>query len=168
MGYSAFFLFKRNESAPANKLLIVLEHFCMEQKLIFESYDAENNTNFDRNQPTRHTLITISDGPFADNSKQLAFDIHDENLDKGPFYGILLVDFEWSDSSQVYFRAVNSSYSIYGREDLLLEVAYGLLKAYPDACLWTEQEWLYTLTDIERIKNLPFNESWCYTNPKNW
>lgn len=32
--------------------------------------------------------------------------------------------------------------------------------------LWVEEEWFYTLEDIDNITNMPYMSDWCYKDPR--
>lgn len=36
------------------------------------------------------------------------------------------------------------------------------LKKYPTAKIWVEEDWFYTLEDLEKILSNPFDNEWCY------
>ena len=46
---------------------------------------------------------------------------------------------------------------------------FAIVLKYPEAKLWIEEDWFYTLEDLKKIeKNKPFDMDWCYKNPKDF
>ncbi|MCT1398469.1 hypothetical protein M4D81_05555 [Paenibacillus sp. p3-SID867] len=156
MGISAFLLFKRGDSAPVNDLLRDLKKICIEEKLFFDS-DEET---YDSEGTLKYTRVYISDLPFRENySRTLCFSVYDEP------YEYQFVSFEWDDTQNEYFKAVVSD-DFDDNEDLLLRFSHAILKVHPTAKIWVEEEWFYTLEDLENITNMPYMSDWCYKNPR--
>jgi len=156
MGMSSFLLFKRGESAPANDLLRDLNKICIEENLFFdcdeETYDSEGTL--------KYTRVYISDLPFSENySRTLCFSVYDEP------YEYQLVSFNWDDTKHEYFKAVVSD-DFDDNEDLLLRLSHAILKIYPTAKIWVEEEWFYTLEELDNITNMPHTNDWCYKDPR--
>lgn len=72
--------------------------------------------------------------------------------------------FDWFDKSINFFEIITIDF-FDQNEDLLFKVVYELLKLYPDAKLWMEQDWFYTLEDFEKLEKDTFNLEWCYNKP---
>lgn len=36
----------------------------------------------------------------------------------------------------------------------------------PDAKVWIEEDWFYSLEDMKKIKS-SYNDNWCYIDPKS-
>ncbi|MBO2945986.1 hypothetical protein JJQ72_18565 [Paenibacillus sp. F411] len=156
MGMSSFLLFKRGESNPANDLLRDLNKICVEENLFFDS-DEES---FDSDGALKYTRVYISDLPFReDYSRTLSFSVYDEP------YEYQLVSFNWDDTNNEYFKAVVSD-DFDDNEDLLLRFFHAILKIYPTSKIWIEEEWFYTLEDLDNITNMPYMSDWCYKDPR--
>ena len=156
MGMSSFLLFKRGESASANDLLGDLNKVCIEENLFFES-DEET---YDSEGTLKYTRVYISDLPFNENySRTLSFSVYDDP------YEYQLVRFKWDDTKNEYFKAVVSD-DFDDNEDLLLRFSHAILKIYPTAKLWVEEECFYTLEDLDNITNMPYMSDWCYKDPR--
>ena len=52
-------------------------------------------------------------------------------------------------------------------ETIAFKFVYEFLKLNPNNCLWTEYDWVYTLSDMEKLKQRPFDPDWCYKDPRN-
>ncbi|MGG4553958.1 hypothetical protein [Paenibacillus humicus] len=157
MGISAFVLFRHGESISASELLINIREVCTTYGLYFsKDYDE-----YDETGKLKSCSIYFSDIPFEDNySRQISWNLYDEP------YKYQIVDFNWDESKNQYFKAMVSE-DFYENEDLLFKILYGLLKVYPSAKIWIEDNWFYTIEDLENIKNRPFDDEWCYKNPRD-
>lgn len=156
MGTSTFFLFKRSESVPVDDLLRAFNKICIEEKLFFDNDPLE----YDNDGKLKYTRVWINDKPFkVSPSRQICFNMYDEP------YEFQVVDFKWDDTKTEYFRAIISE-DFYENEDLLLRICHALLKIYPTAKIWIEEDWFYTLEDLDKITKMPFSDDWCYRNPK--
>lgn len=156
MGISSFLLFKRGESTPANDLLRNLNNICIEENLFFDSDEETYNSE----GTLKYTRVYISDIPFRENySRPLCFSVYDEP------YEYQIVSFKWDDTNNEYFKAVVSD-DFDDNEDLLLRFSHAILKIYPTAKIWVEEEWFYTLEDLDNITNMPYKNDWCYKDPR--
>lgn len=156
MGMSATILFKKGHSAEINKLLLHLNRIC-DREGWFYSHDLKK---YDDMQKLKYCEFCLSDTPLKDSyDRQLCFGIADEP------YPFKLVNFDWDSTGNEYFKTVVSN-DFDDNEDLLFQVLLALLSEFPDAKVWIEEDWFYTLDDLERIKN-SYNNSWCYTDPRD-
>ena len=131
----------------------------MENKLYFDNhYERFNDAG-----ELIFSSIYVSDIPFSeDGFRALPWNLYDKSND----YFLQSLNFEWDMSHTEYFKAIISE-DFYEYEDLLFKVVYEILKLYPSAKLWIEYDWLYTLEDLEKIASRPYDNSWCYKNPKS-
>lgn len=158
MGITCSMLVKEGSNINATNLYIALEKVCSYENLII----GVNISEADENDTIKLIRTNISDVSFDKNpSRQLCVDIFDEP------YKFRYNSFEWFDESISFFEAITID-CFDGNEDLLFRVAYGLLKQYPKAKLWIEDDWFYTLGDLDLINNKPFDNEWCYKNLKNF
>lgn len=97
--------------------------------------------------------------PFeASYSRQLCFSVYDEP------YEYQTIDFKWDETHNKYFKAMISD-DFYENEDLLLRFVHSAISVYPNAKIWTEEDWFYTFEDLDRIVKDPNNTEWCYKKP---
>lgn len=158
MGISTFVLFRQGESIPASDLLLNIREVCTNYGLYF----SNNHKEYDETGKLKFCSIYFSDIPFEDNySRQISWNLYDEP------YNFQTVNFDWDDSKIQYFKALVSE-DFYENEDLLFKILYGLLNIYTYAKIWIEDNWFYTLKDLEKIKNKPFDTEWCYKNPRDF
>lgn len=157
MGMSSFLLFKCGESIPANELLRKISDICIQENLFFDSDEETYNGE----GKLKYTRVYISDKPFREYfSRTLSFSVYDEP------YEYQIVNFKWDDTSNEYFKAIVSD-DFYENEDLLLRFSHAILKIYPSAKIWVEEEWFYTLENLDIVTGMPYDNDWCYKNPKN-
>ncbi|MDT0121065.1 hypothetical protein Q9R46_00305 [Paenibacillus sp. RRE4] len=156
MGMSSFIVFKQGESKSANSLLSTIKNICIKENLFFDSDDEK----YDIEGVLKYTRIYISDKPFKeDYSRTISFSLYDEP------YDFQIVNFDWDNMQNEYFKAIVSD-DFDENEDLLFQFLFALLNEISDAKVWIEEDWFYTLEDLERIKD-SYNNSWCYTDPKD-
>ncbi|MDS0527712.1 hypothetical protein NNC19_18645 [Clostridium sp. SHJSY1] len=55
--------------------------------------------------------------------------------------------------------------NVIDNEKIVFKFVYEYLKLNPQDFFWVEDDWVYTLKDMEQLSKLPFNENWCYKNP---
>lgn len=156
MGISSFLLFGCGESTPANDLLRNLNEICIKENLFFDSDEQTYNSE----ELLKYSRVYISDIPFRENySRPLCFSVYDEP------YEYQIVSFKWDGTNNEYFKAVVSD-DFDDNEDLLLRFFHAVLKIYPTAKIWVEEEWFYTLEDLDNIINIPYKNDWCYKDPR--
>lgn len=156
MGMSSFLLFNCGVSTPANDLLRDIKKICIEENLFFDTDEETYNSE----GTLKYTRVYISDTPFRENySRPLCFSVYDEP------YEYQIVSFKWDDTHNEYFKAVVSD-DFDDNEDLLLRFSHAILKIYPTAKLWIEEEWFYTLEDLDNIAEIPYKSDWCYNDPR--
>ena len=158
MGSSTFVLFKKNCSISAEDLLNFFKKFFLKENLIF-NYDNEKYIN----NKLKYVQMGVSDKPFdEDYDRQMLFELYDEP------YDFRLHELSWENNGQEYFQAIIVDY-FENNEDLLFKIMLAVLLEYPQAKLWMEEDWCYTLKDLKKIeKNKPFDMDWCYKNPKDF
>ncbi|MCA1294981.1 hypothetical protein LBW89_18370 [Paenibacillus sp. alder61] len=156
MGISTFLLFECGKSIAANDLLWSINNLCIRDHLYFDTEEEKYTINGD----LKYCRVYISDFPFTEEcSRPLCFSLFDEP------YEYQTVSFKWDDTGEEYFKAMESD-DFWENEDLLLRFVYGILKVYPRAKVWVEEDWFYTLEDLEKIKKQPYDGNWCYRHPK--
>ncbi len=156
MGASAYILFEAGKSKSASELVSLVLDLCDKENLFF-AFDIER---FDNANRLKYKRLGISNISFSErnSSKQICLNIYDEP------YQFQLEQFDWDILHKDYFNAISLEFFV-ENEDLLLKIIYPLLKAYPQAKLWCDNDWFYTSADLEKIVNKPFDKYWCYKNP---
>nr|WP_145406426.1 hypothetical protein [Paenibacillus xylanexedens] len=156
MGISAFVLFETGSNIPLTNLLKYTEDFCAELNLLYGiSFKKEKGEN-----QLKHVRASISELPFVEiSSRQLCIDFYDEP------YEFQNISFDWLGKDTEFFEAIIVD-DFCDNEDLLFNILFRFLKKYPNSKIWMEDDWFYTLNDFEKISNRPYDESWCYKNPK--
>ncbi|WII39024.1 hypothetical protein [Paenibacillus thiaminolyticus] len=125
-----------------------------------ESFFDSDEENYYSEGTLKYSRVYISDTPFRENySRQICFSVYDEP------YEYQIVSFKWDDTNNKYFKAVVSD-DFCDNEDLLVRFSHAILKKYPTAKIWVEEDWFYTLEDLEKILSNPFDNEWCYKQPK--
>lgn len=73
-------------------------------------------------------------------------------------------EFDWvSNKSKLYKVAFIEN--VIDNEEIVFNFIYEYLKLNPQDYFWVEDDWVYTLEDMELLNKLPFDENWCYKNP---
>lgn len=138
MGISSLVLFEKNKSISAKDLFNFIKTFCLQQKLIFD-YAEERYEG----QILKYICLYISDKPFVHyDERQISFSIYDEP------YRNRTYNFKW-DIEIEYFQAIISN-DFDGNEDLLFKIMFAIVLKYPEAKLWIEEDWFYTLEDLKK------------------
>lgn len=159
MARSAFIEFKKGNSIPASQIASTIQRICNDTNILCNKFSEKFN---DSNQ-LKYIRLGISDIPIEianSNLRTIRFNIFDEP------YEYREAKYEWDISGIEYFRAVSVE-NIFDNSDLFLKIIYSLFKECPEAKFWTENDWFYTLKDLEKIQNQEFNKLWFVTNPKD-
>ncbi|MFC9706627.1 hypothetical protein ACFTRD_00545 [Paenibacillus sp. NPDC056933] len=156
MGLSSFILFRHGKSMPTYLLSSAARNICKKENLFFDNDEETYNSE----GALKYTRLYISDTPFKENySRTLSFSVYDEP------YEFQTVTYDWDDTQNEYFKAVVSD-EFDDNEDLLFQFLFAFLNEFPDAKVWIEEDWFYTLEDMKKIKS-SYNNNWCYIDPKN-
>jgi hypothetical protein len=75
-------------------------------------------------------------------------------------------DFDWVIKGGKLHKVINID-DLEENEEIVFKFIYEYLKLNPKDYFWVENDWVYTLEDMERFSKLPFDESWCYKNPND-
>jgi len=161
MGTSAFVLFKSGSSVRIPQLLSTTEQICEENNLYYSGFDSGYG---DPNE-TDYCEININDilwGEEGSSERDILFGLANEP------YEFRNIDFAWDSTGQEYFAAM-IAIDFYNSEDLLFKFLHPFLQRYPEAKLWIDNDWFYTLEDMEKIANKqPFVQMWCFKDPKTF
>ncbi|WP_339314132.1 hypothetical protein [Paenibacillus sp. FSL M7-0896] len=156
MGISAYVLFETGSNILLTDLLKYTEDFCAELNLFYGiTYKKENS-----NKQLKHVRANISDRPFVEStSRQLCIDFYDEP------YEFQSISFDWLGKDSEFFEAIVVD-DFCDNEDLLFNILFEFQKKYPDSKIWMEDDWFYSLNDLQKIAN-KYDGNWCYKNPKD-
>lgn len=69
--------------------------------------------------------------------------------------------FNWINENEEIRYVADIQY-ILGTEDILLKLIYKYLEKNPNDYIWFEDEWVYSIKDIEKIINQRPDNEWCY------
>lgn len=157
-----------------------------------EKYVVENMTNdmkiavFKANlNMGKPSIVNHDDGSFyylsIGISDDIAFNLDldnwgNEEVDQGQMFSFCIneideiyeddTEFDWV-IKDAKLRRVGYIEEVRDSEEIIFKFIYEYLKLNPEDCLWVEEDWVYTLDDIERLSKLPFDECWCYKNPND-
>lgn len=158
MGLSTSILFELNSYIPIDEFIIKLAEGCKIEKLSFRISDER----YDKDGNLKYCWATVGREEETEEYKDMYMSIYNEK--NNVEYNIVELDIV--SEYKEYFRMVNIE-EIYGYEYMALKFCYIVLKLYPQAKVWIEENWFYTLEDLEKIRQKPFDKNWCYEKPKN-
>lgn len=166
MGVSGFILKNRDK--------YLVENMMDNIKFVINKLNLNMTTYLFKNEDGsfRYAEIGICDNTCLELDEE---DIGDEDIDQGEsfnFYvesiekeGIDEKKFDWlSKGSKLYDVAFVEKIRNYNKR-IVFEFIYEYLKLNPKDYFWAEDDWVYTLEDMERLSQLPFDENWCSKNP---
>ena len=124
-------------------------------KYVYETFAEEENYQY------MYIYGCIGNEPIdEDYSELIPFYINDEKYDKNS-YNVYNVDKD----KKIFFSPITIEDFTTDNASILLKFSYELLKIYQQAKLYTGSKWLYTLKDLEKIVNTPYDEYWFSKNP---
>lgn len=156
MGMSVFILSEEQSYIPIDKLILDLNGVCTRLGFALSS----GIKVFDDNDKLKHYSVGISSPDHYQNDEQnnISVDIYDEPFD------YQYRDFNWTDDNKIFFNVLIIN-EIYKNERIVLNLLHEYFKLNPQLIAWIEEDWFYTLYDLEKIINRPYDENWCYKNP---
>jgi hypothetical protein len=158
MGLSCIFLVEKGSNIDMESVIISIDNICKESEGKF--YFAHEKDGADA------SFCNIGNKPFdgSDEScdNQICLYIFEEFSEPDPYK--IYLTFEFEEPQKSYYRLIITE-DFDEREDVLFKFAYEILKKYPDMKIYI-YDYLYSLKDLEKINNKPFDENWCYTDPK--
>ena len=122
-----------------------------------------NNKTFYESGEFKSVSLTIANAKTQieeDNEEQFQFYI--EGIDQQRIELGLDQEFDWiRPNSKLcslgYIEDIHDD-----NTELILHFAYEYLKLNPDDLFWFEDDWAYSLDDLQRIQELPFDKDWCF------
>lgn len=157
MGISAHILFKRGNSIEINDLVLRLDELCENEGM----YYSHTSNKVDDAGKLKYCEYCVSDIPLYESyDRPICFGIADEP------YPYKLVEFDWEPFPQEYFKTLVSG-DFVDNEDLLFKFLYVFLHEFPNARVWIEEDWFYTLADLNKLKE-NYVDHWCYINPSQF
>lgn len=159
MGLSALILVKKHSNIVIGEVIKDIEEICKKNSYYFSS----NAKRYNADGKLEYVYANLSDVPFIENlDRQICFGIFDENYNKN--YNYIDLDFNEKNDENLFYRLIIIE-DFCENEDLLLKFTYEFLEKYKDAKLYTEFEWFYTVYDLNKIINSPYDNEWCYVSP---
>lgn len=161
MGTSAVILTKKEKYSPEQLLAdTIVATFNSDASLYFY-----NNKNYSNEGKFLYTTLNINNRSFTENTKgSLIFYIHGIDSSSIEFYYHQDLGLD----AKLLLYQVGHIEDIYGNQDLLFDFVYEYLKLNPDDYLWiTDNDWVYSLEDIQKLKGNLYDSNWCYINPKD-
>ncbi|WP_315370777.1 hypothetical protein [Paenibacillus xylanexedens] len=156
---SAFVLVEENSNIPIERLIQDIQEACLDAKLtlVFGIEDTDSEQNM------KHCSlgITFSDQEELGHSEQknnIRVDVYDEPVQ------YQYRELEWRDDGRVYFNTLILD-EVYQNEEVTLIFLYHFLMRQPQMVIWIEEDWIYTLSDLEKILKTTIHSEWCYVNP---
>jgi hypothetical protein len=156
---SAFVLVEENSNIPIARLIQDIQEACLEAKLtlVFGIEDTDSELNM------KHCSlgITHSDKEELGHGEQknnIRVDVYDEPVQ------YQYRELEWRDDGRVYFNTLILD-EVYQNEEVTLIFLYHFLMRQPQMVIWIEEDWIYTLSDLEKILKTTIHSEWCYVNP---
>lgn len=73
--------------------------------------------------------------------------------------------FDWIEEGRKLHKIIYFD-DIEYNEELVYKFVYEYLKLNTKDYFWDINNWAYTLEDLKKVNKLPFDENWCYKNPK--
>ncbi len=163
MGISAIVLFEKDHSIDIEKLLITTEDWSIRENLYFKIGNSSIKEQiFDSLNKLKYARVYLDmkkNYVNHDYTTQLCVGFYDEP------YENKIINFRWYSEKKFFFKAIVVE-EFFENEKLLFEFLYIILKTFPQGLVWIEENWFYRSEDLEKIKNNPFDEDWCYKNPK--
>jgi len=159
MGTSAVILTNKDKYSPEQLLAdTIVAAFHSDSALYFY-----NNKTYTNEGEFLYTTLNINRKSFTgDNESSLIFHIHSINSPSTEFY--YHEDLGLDTSESLY--QVGHIEDIYGNHELILNFIHEYLKLNPDDYFWiADNDWVYSLEDIQKLKSLPYDTDWCYKNP---
>jgi len=160
MGTSAVILSKKEKYSP-EKLLAdtIIASFHSDTSLYFH-----NNKNFTEDGKFSYATLNINNKFFLETGESsFIFYIHGIESPSIEFY----YHEDLGIDTNLLLCQVGHIEDIYGVQELIFQFIYEYLKINPDDYFWiTDNDWMYSWDDIQKLKSLPYDPDWCYKNPK--
>lgn len=158
MGTSAFFLVQVNSKIDLTKLIEDVKEICRENNFYMSPISNDSQSE----NKVKCVSVEISLVKRADiyeaSTNDVLVDLYDEP------YKYQYHSFSWYDEEINFFNIAIID-EVYNNEKITLVLYYEISKRYPDTKLWIEEDWFYTLDDIEKILSRSYSNEWCYKNP---
>lgn len=158
---SAFVLVEEKSNIPIDRLVRDIQQTCLEAKLnlVFGIQDIDSEENM------KHCALGISlpaqqVSDHGEINNTIRVDVYDE---PAPHQ---YRELEWRDTGQIYFNTLIID-EVYQHEEVALTFLYHFLMRYPQMVVWMEEDWVYTLSDLEKALKTSNQSDWCYVNPNS-
>ncbi|WP_145333036.1 hypothetical protein [Paenibacillus xylanexedens] len=156
---SAFVLVEENSNIPIDRLVRDIKQACREARL----HIVSGIQDVDSEQNLKHCAFGISfleqqlsDLDTVNNS--IRVDVYDE---PAPYQ---YRELEWKEDGRVYFNTLIID-EVYQNEEVTLNFLYHFLERHRQMIVWIEEDWVYTLSDLEKALKTSKMSDWCYVKP---
>ncbi|URZ00359.1 hypothetical protein [Clostridium felsineum] len=123
------------------------------------------SNRYDKNGRFKHAHINISSKGFdIDEEDRFIFEIF--RLHKKFINEEWDEEFDYIDSKQKLYNVAIID-EVADNKSVIFKFAYEYLKLNPKDYIWFEDDFAFNFQDMEKLRKLPYDEYWCYKNPKN-
>ncbi|MEK3703539.1 hypothetical protein MKY87_05350 [Paenibacillus sp. FSL R7-0198] len=161
MGTSAVILTQKDKYSPEQLLAdTIVAAFHSQSALYFYNHKTYTNEG-----EFLYTTLNINRKSFSDdNEASLIFHIHSISSPSNEFYYHEDLGLDPIEP----LCQVGHIEDIYGNQESILHFIYEYLKLKPYDYFWiADNDWVYSLDDIQRLKSVPYDPDWCYRNPRD-
>ena len=159
MGTSAGFLVNANKY-DFKKFLSDIFISSLMCDLMLSSY---NDKYFSENGDLSHVRIYISDKYVNENDRKCFMIFVDTNHYVTEFYNYEELNIDQS----LNLSRVALIENVIENHEIIFRFAHHYLRLNPDDFFWvTDNDWVYTLDDMNTLSKKPYNSNWYFTNPK--
>ncbi|MCM3134081.1 hypothetical protein M3629_14915 [Paenibacillus polysaccharolyticus] len=158
---SAFVLVEENSNISIDRLVRDIRQVCLESNL----HLTDGIQDVDSEQNMKHCALGIScpNQEESDHGKvnnTIRVDVYDEPALHQ------YRELEWREDGQVYFNTLIID-EVYQNEEVTLTFLYNFLTRHPQMIVWIEEDWVYTLSDLDKALKTSNLSDWCYVNPNS-
>lgn len=156
---SAFMLVEENSNIPIDRLVRDIQQVCREARL----HIISGIQDVDSEQNMKHCVLGISlsnqeESDLGKVNNRIRVDVYDEPALHQ------YRELEWRESGQVYFNTIIID-EVYQNEEVTLTFLYHFLTRYTQMIVWIEEDWVYTLSDLDKALKTSNLSDWYYVNP---
>lgn len=158
---SAFVLVEENSNIPIDRLVEDIRQVCLESNLHF--IDGIQDVDSEQNMKHCALGISLSNQEESDHGKvnnTIRVDVYDEPALHQ------YRELKWREDGQVYFNTLIID-EVYQNEKVTLTFLYHFLTRYTQMIVWIEEDWVYTLSDLDKALKTSNLSDWCYENPNS-
>ncbi|WP_366290601.1 hypothetical protein [Paenibacillus sp. AN1007] len=158
---SAFVLVEEKSNISIDRLVKDIRQVCLESNL--QSIDGIQDVDSEQNM--KHCALGISRPNQQDSDSSVANDMIRVDVYDEPAVHQYR-ELEWREDGKIYFNTLIID-EVYQNEEVTLTFLYHFLARHPQMIVWIEEDWVYTLSDLERALKTSNLSDWCYVNPNS-